>query len=307
MSTGSARNQTLSYLMRTFKRVGLEPSARHGQNFLIDLNLQRLLLESAELAPTDVVLEVGTGTGALSVLMAERAAAIVTVEIDRHLAQVAQEQLAGAGNVVMLVQDALRNKNNISDAVLEAVRAQLAVDPARRLKLVANLPYCVATPIISNLLSTDVTPVLMTVTIQKELADRIVAVPSTKDYSALSIWIQCQCHTEIVRVLPPEAFWPRPKVHSAIVRIRPDEALRAAIPDREFFHEFVRALFFHRRKFLRSVLVAAFKNRLEKPEVDEVLATLEFFTADTRAEQLDVPTILRLCEAFRLRLAADAT
>ena len=131
-------------------------------------------------------------------------------------------------NVRLLSQDALRNKNNLSPAVLDVLRSELAAGPDRKLKLVANLPYNVATPIISNLLAGDVVPTSMTVTIQKELGDRIMARPSTKDYSALSVWMQSQCRIELVRVMPPSVFWPRPKVNSAILHIEVDESLRCA-------------------------------------------------------------------------------
>ncbi len=288
--------------MRRFREVGLEPDKRRGQNFLIDLNLLEILADAVDVGEHDVVLEVGTGLGSLTALLAERAAAVVTVEIDKHLQQLASEVLHGFDNVTLIGHDALRNKNHLHPAVIEAVQAQLAVDPQRQLKLAANLPYCIATPIISNLLSTPMTPVSMTVTIQKELADRIVAPPGTKDYSALSIWIQSQCQAEILRILPPQVFWPRPKVDSAIIQIVPDLEKRASIPDLEFFHQFVRSLFFHRRKFLRSVLVSALKEKLTKPEVDQILIA-QGFGSDARAEQLDVDTILALCEAVRQAVA----
>jgi 16S rRNA (adenine1518-N6/adenine1519-N6)-dimethyltransferase len=293
------RNQTISYLTRRFREVGLEPATRHGQNFLIDMNLQRLLVDSAEIADHDVVLEVGTGTGALTALMAQRAAAVVTVEIDKRLFQMASEELIDADNVTMLQQDALKNKNHFAAEVLDTVQAQL--DGTRRFKLVANLPYNIATPVVSNLLACPLVPHSMTVTIQKELAERMVAKPSTKDYSHLSIWIQCQCNVEIVRIMPPSVFWPRPKVESAIVHIEVAPQLRERIPDLAFFHAFTRSLFFHRRKFLRSVLVSAFKKRLTKQQVDDVLRGLEY-GPDQRAEQLSVDQVLQLCEAMRARL-----
>ncbi|KKK69962.1 hypothetical protein LCGC14_2928800, partial [marine sediment metagenome] len=274
MPEGSSQNQTLSFLIRRFKEAGIRPYTRFGQNFLIDLNLQRVLLGAAELGPDDVVLEVGTGTGSLTVLMAQDAAAVVTVEIDRQLFQLAGEELHELNNVTMLQLDALKNKNRLNQAMLDAVAEQLNAAPGRRLKLVSNLPYNVATPILSNLIALDDPPRAMIVTIQKELADRIVAEPRCKDYSALSIWMQSQCRIEIVRILPPTVFWPRPKVTSAIIRVTLDDQLRARIPDRVFFHKFVRAMFFHRRKFLRNELLSAFKKRLQKPQVDAIFAEM---------------------------------
>jgi len=296
--------QTVSFLIRRFREAGIRPNTRHGQNFLVDLNLVHLLAQSADVGPEDVVLEVGTGTGSLTALLAERAAAVVTVEIDSQLHQLAAEELIDFDNVTMLRQDALKNKNRFHPHVLEIVREKLGEQPGRRLKLAANLPYNVATPVLSNMLSTDVIPVSMTVTIQKELAERITARPRTKDYSALSIWIQAQCDTEIIRIMPPTVFWPRPKVHSAIIQVVPREEKRNAIPDLEFFHSFVRSMFFHRRKFLRSELISAFKDKLDKTAVDEILAE-QGLAGNSRSEELDVDAMLALCEASRTRLGGS--
>jgi 16S rRNA (adenine1518-N6/adenine1519-N6)-dimethyltransferase len=300
MPSPGPRHQTLSFLRKRFDECGLRPDSRHGQNFLIDLNLVHLLAESAQLTRDDVVLEVGTGTGSLTAMMAEEAGAVVSVEIDGHLHQMASEDLLAFSNVTLLHQDALRNKNNISATVLDTVQQELAAAPHRQLKLAANLPYNVATPLISNLLLLDTPPVSMTVTIQKELADRIVAVPATKDYGALSVWVQAQCRAEVVRVMPPEVFWPRPKVTSAIIQLVLEPERRAAIPDLNYFHDFGRAIFFHRRKFLRSVAQSAYKHRLEKAEVDAAIAECELDPTQ-RAEELHLEQILTLCEALRKR------
>jgi 16S rRNA (adenine1518-N6/adenine1519-N6)-dimethyltransferase len=293
--------QTQSFLSQRFREAGIRPSTRHGQNFLIDLNLLDLLVRTANLGPRDVVLEVGTGLGSLAARMAQLAAAVITVEIDPRLFQLASEELARLPNVTMLQQDALKNKNTISPAILDAVREQIAAHPGSQLKLVANLPYNVATPLLSNLLTVDPLPVSMSATIQKELADRIVARPGTKDYSALSIWMQALCAIQIVREMPPQVFWPRPKVHSAIIQILPVPEKRAAIGDLKFFHDFVRALFFHRRKFLRGVMISSLRDQLDKAAIDEILASFGF-SADARAEQLEVKTLIALAQAVRERI-----
>lgn len=294
-----ANRQTISYLRRRFGQVGLEPNARHGQNFLIDLNLIEILAEAADIGPQDVVLEIGTGMGSLTALLAEKAGKVVTVEIDQHLHQLAREELEQYDNVVMIKQDALKNKNHFAQPVLDTVRAALESVPSAQFKLAANLPYNIATPIISNLLICELPPpVSMTVTIQKELADRIMAAPNSKDYGALSVWIQSMCRVELVRILPPTVFWPRPKVHSAIIKIILEPERRAAIPDLEFFHQFARSIFFHRRKFLRSVAISAFKERLSKPEVDAVLQA-QGLGPEARSEQLSVDQFLELSERFR--------
>jgi 16S rRNA (adenine1518-N6/adenine1519-N6)-dimethyltransferase len=296
----SAR-QTQSFLIQRMQEAGVRPQLQHGQNFLVDLNLLDLIVRTADLGPQDVVLEVGTGMGSLTGRMAQLAAGVVTVEIDPRLFALASEELHGLANVTMLHQDALKNKNTIHPAVLEAVRHKLDAHPGSQLKLVANLPYSIATPILSNLLLVTPVPVSMTATIQKELADRMVAAPGTKDYSALSIWMQALCAIEVVREMPPQVFWPRPKVNSAIIQILPNPAKRDQVGDVTFFHEFVRSLFFHRRKFLRGVMASALAEKLSKTEIDEILGQFEL-PPDARAEQLPVETLIQLAKAVKRAL-----
>ena len=290
--------QTKSFLIERFREMGIRPATRHGQNFLIDLNLVDLIINAADLTSDDVVLEVGTGTGSLTETMAGLAAAVVTVEIDSHLFELASEQLLDLSNVTMLRLDALHNKNKFDDRVMDAVGHHLSAAPGRQFKLVANLPYNIATPVISNLLLARHVPVSMTATIQKELAERIIAPPSTKDYSALSVWIQSQCKAEIVRLMPPSVFWPEPKVTSAILQIVVDPERRAKIGDLSFFHQIVKSLFLHRRKFLRANVVSAMKEHLTKEQIDALFAEMGF-AADTRTEQLDVETMITLADKLR--------
>jgi 16S rRNA (adenine1518-N6/adenine1519-N6)-dimethyltransferase len=289
--------QTVSYLTRRFREVGIEPERQHGQNFLVDLNLVRLLVDRADLGPSDVVLEVGTGTGSLTALVAQRAGAVVTVEVDPRMFQLAAEELVDYRNVTMLHLDALKSKNRLDPRVLDALGERLTQTPGGIFKLVANLPYNIATPVISNLLAGPLIPRTMTVTVQKELADRMMAQPSTKDYGALSIWVQSQCRVELVREMPPSVFWPRPKVTSAIVHLQFEPTLRARISNPDGFHAFVRSLFLHRRKLLRGVLAAALKNQLDKPRIDKLMTKLKL-DPQARAEELDVARVLELYETI---------
>jgi len=298
-----SERQTLSFLSRTLQRAGLQPKTKYGQNFLIDLNLLNILIEGAELSDRDVVLEVGTGLGSLTKTMATKAGRIITVEVDRDLQALANKELSSFPNVQLLGLDALRNKNHLRTEVIDAVRNAMMSLGNAKFKLVANLPYNVATPIISNLLNEEPLVERMVVTIQKELAERIVAQPSCKDYSALSIWMQSQCDCEILRVLPPTVFWPRPNVDSAILRIRPNATKRARIMDLDFFHGKLRALFFHRRKFLRSQLATAFQDELTKPQVDQVLEELNL-EPNLRAEQLSVEQMIALLERCRVTIGS---
>lgn len=298
-----SERQTLTFLAKTLQRAGLQPKTKYGQNFLVDLNLLDILIRGAELSSKDVVLEIGTGLGSLTKTMATQAGAVVTVEVDRDLQALAAKELGSFSNVQLLACDALRNKNHLREEVLDAVRGAMARIPGATFKLVANLPYNVATPILSNLLTVEPVVERMVVTIQKELGERITAEPSCKDYSALTVWMQSQCDCEILRVLPPTVFWPQPKVESAILKIRVNPTKRARIVDPEFFHNKVRALFFHRRKYLRSQVATAMQDDLDKAQVDEVLAVLEM-APNLRAEQLSVERIMELLSECKKRIAA---
>ena len=162
-----SKRQTLSFLQSRFREIGIRPNTKHGQNFLIDLNLVDFVAEAANIQPNDVVMEVGTGTGSLTAQLAERAAEVITVEIDQQLHNLAREELFEVDNITFLQQDVLKNKNNFAPNVLDVIAERVTAD--RGFKLVANLPYNVATPVMSNLLLLDTYPDSMTVMIQKEL------------------------------------------------------------------------------------------------------------------------------------------
>jgi 16S rRNA (adenine1518-N6/adenine1519-N6)-dimethyltransferase len=279
---------------------------RYGQNFLIDLNIHELIVDAAEVGPGDVVLEVGPGAGALTSLMAERGAAVLAVDIDPSMARLAAEATAGMPNVRVLNADALAGKNTLNPEVLDNVRAGLAAAPGRAFKLVANLPYNVATPIVGNLLvHPELRPERMVVTIQKELADRMLAPPAAGAYGALSVTCQALADVTLVRTLPPSVFWPRPKVDSAVVKLVPDPAKRTAIGDLDWFHSVVRRVFLHRRKNLRSVLSSLYRDRLTKPEVDALLESLGL-EGGVRAEAMDVEELIALAAALKDRLGEAA-
>ena len=298
----STPRQTLTYLRHLFEHRGIAPNRRYGQNFLIDLNTHDLIARSAELASQDVILEVGPGAGALTTLMAPQVSAVVSVEIDPALAQLTREAVSGLPNVRVLNMDALSRKSEINPEVLDNVRAGLAVAPDRRFKLVANLPYNVATPIISNLLvHPDLCPSLMVVTIQRELAERMLAEPHTEMYGSLSVMVQALADAEMIRILSPKVFWPRPKVESAIVKIVPSAEKRAAIPDLPWFHEVVRRIFTLRRKNLRVVLFSLWRDQwTSKAEVDALIESIDL-TGDVRAESMNVTEFIDLSEALRSR------
>lgn len=295
--------QTRSHLMELFEQQGFHPRTDLGQNFLIDLNLLEYVVNEAELSDRDVVLEIGAGTGGMTTFLAQRAAAVVSVEVDRRIIEFTRQAVAPYSNVTLLHQDALKSKHTFAPEVVAALREKLAEGPDRRLKLVANLPYSIATPVISNLVASELPWNRMVVTIQLELGERMNAKPGTSDYSALSAWLQSQCRVRILKRLPPTVFWPRPKVNSAIVLVTPKPTGRDAIADRAFFQDFLRRLFTQRRKFLRSVLVSMFRKELAKEDIDGLLAEMKF-DEKTRAEALEPAVLVDLANRFHARLAA---
>jgi 16S rRNA (adenine1518-N6/adenine1519-N6)-dimethyltransferase len=240
----------------------------------------------------------------LTSLMAGRGAAVVAVEVDPALARLTSEAVAGLSNVRVLHRDALEGKNALSPEVLDAVRAGLAAGPGRRFKVVANLPYNVATPVIANLLvHPELVPERMVVTIQRELAERLTAEPASPAYGAVSVLVQALAAVSIVRALPPTVFWPRPKVDSAVVAIRPEAARRARVGDVAWFHELVRRVFLHRRKYLRHVLAGLWRDQWTKAEVDAWLES-RGLSGQLRAEALDVEEFVDLAQALKERWGA---
>src|SRR5713226_5629247 len=241
--------QTLSYLRNLLAARGIHPKNKLGQNFLIDLNVLDLLVRTAELSRDDLIIEEGSGTGSLTARLAEQAGAVLSVEMDRDFFELTRETTAGQANVYLLSGDILRNKNKLNPQVfstLDEAKRRSGCEPGSArpcvLKLVANLPYAVAVPVISNFLLTELSFERMVVTVQWEIAERLLALPSTKAYGALAVLVQSLAEVSLVRRLAPSVFWPRPQVESAIVLIRPSPVKRAWVGDVTRFRNFLRDL-----------------------------------------------------------------
>lgn len=301
-SPEASPRQTLSYLRNLLEERGIQPKTKLGQNFLIDLNVLDGVVQAAELSHEDLALEVGSGTGSLTARLADIAGAVLSIEIDPDFYRLVAEFLHGRENVQLLAGDVLRNKNEIRPEVFAAARAQRERFGCRRVKLVANLPYAVAVPVISNLLLSELDVERMVVMVQWEIAERLLAEPGSKSYGALAVLVQSLADVEAVkRRLPPAVFWPRPQVASAVLRIRPNAAKRRRVEEMAGsaarFRSFLRDLYVHRRKNLRGALAALPSGRTAKGEVDERLAALGL-EGTVRAEALDREQHLRLCQVF---------
>ncbi|OHB78490.1 MAG: ribosomal RNA small subunit methyltransferase A [Planctomycetes bacterium RBG_16_55_9] len=241
--------QTKRQIQQLLSSAGIRPSGRLGQHFLVDLNLMRLLVDSANIQKDDIVLEVGCGTGSLTQALAEKAGRTIAVELDRNLFEIAKTQLAKAENVGLINSDVLESKHTISRAVTEALTAVRESCPGRVL-LVANLPYNVASPLMMNLVTGPTIADGMVVTVQKEVAERMTAKPGTGHYGTLSIFLGATGEVETIRILKPSVFWPRPQVDSAMVRFARKPARAAQVTDMERFSEMVHLFMGHRRKTL---------------------------------------------------------
>jgi len=264
--------QTKHQIQELLSSAGVSPHRRLGQHFLVDLNLMRLLVDSADPGREDVVLEVGCGTGSLTLALAERAGAVVAVEIDRTLHSIAQSQLAGCENVRIVNSDVLSGKGSLNPAVVETLEQARErtksmglmgrIGPMQRgpeaslgrLLLVSNLPYDVASPVMIDLVKGPPVADAMAITVQKEVAERMVAGPGSRDYGTLSIFLQAAGDVEILRVLKPSVFWPAPGVDSAMVRFVRNEHKCRQIGDMAILSDVVGLFMGHRRKMLRACL-----------------------------------------------------
>lgn len=218
---------------------------KYGQNFLTDLYVLDQIIEASEISSNDYVIEIGPGIGSLTQALAEKAGQVVAIEIDAHLIPILKETLKGYDNIKILNEDVLKVD----------IKALLAEVPTSwSVKVVANLPYYITTPIIMGLLEKKLPINQITVMIQKEVADRIQAGPGTKDYGALSVAVQYYCRPEIVVHVPPHAFIPQPKVGSAVIQLTVLEQPKIQVKDEKFFFEIVRAAFGQRRKTLLNAL-----------------------------------------------------
>ena len=273
--------QTLTDIKRLLEAHGLSPRKALGQNFLIDHNLIRKLVDTSGVGAGDLVLEVGPGTGTLTEELVERGCRVVACELDPHLAALLRNRFPpptqpdAPGSVVLVEGDCLESKRAISREVVRALGG-------RPFALVANLPYNAATPLMLSLLCEHPECRGLFVTIQREVADRLLAKPGTKDFGPLAIVAQAVGDLHLIATLPPECFWPRPDVTSAMVAVTRRTSPLTDNP--RSLADFCQGLFTQRRKQLGSILGRAG----EWPE--GISPTL-------RAEQLTVGQVIELQRA----------
>lgn len=255
-----------------------------GQNFLIDGNIVRKIVESAEITKEDYVLEVGPGMGTLTEELALNAKKVLAVEIDKNLKPVLEETLGQYPNVEVLFGDIL--KLNIE----EIIKGKM---DDKRIKIVANLPYYITTPIIAKFLENSYKIDSINVMVQKEVAERITASPNTKAYGSLTVFAQFYSNPQIVLNIPKTVFIPQPKVDSAVIRLDIKDKYRDI--DREKFFKIVKASFSQRRKTILNTLSSGLN--IEKDEIRRVLDK-SGIEPNKRAENLTIEEYINLSKEF---------
>jgi 16S rRNA (adenine1518-N6/adenine1519-N6)-dimethyltransferase len=275
--------QSKHQIQSLLAEAGSQPRHRFGQNFMIDQNLVRLIAQAADLTGKDCIIEVGPGTGTLTEELLASGASLTAVEIDRDLARLLRDRHADNSAFRLIEGDALAHKRELNPELLATI--EQARRDARPVKLVANLPYNIASPLVIELLLAGVD--LLVFTVQKEVALRLRAGAGDDAYGQLSVLANLLARVEILRTLPPQAFWPEPGVESALVRMKRDDRLGAsARPLSDFLH----SLFSARRKTLRKSLTQA------KLPADAMLAKAGI-EPTLRPEELAPNQLLSLFEA----------
>lgn len=271
-------------------QYGIATKKSLGQNFLTDLNILHNIVAAAELTAADNVVEIGPGIGALTEQLAKVAKRVLAFEIDNRLIPVLADTLSPYPNVKVLNEDIL----NVN--LPATLTTELGTEAP--LKLVANLPYYITTPILMNVLQSGVAFDNIVVMMQKEVADRLSAKPGNKDYGSLSIVVQYRMNAEVAFIVPRTAFVPQPNVDSAIVKLTKRAPLEVLPYDEKAFFKFVKASFVHRRKSYWNNLTVYFG----KDDATKALITkaLELAGVDpkVRAEKLDLATFITLTNAF---------
>ena len=243
-------------------KYNMSAKKKFGQNFLIDSGVLEGIVEAAGVTDTDCVLEIGPGIGSLTQYLAESAMKVVAVEIDRGLIPVLQDTLSEYDNVTVINEDVL--KVDIDQIVKE-------YNGGRPIKVVANLPYYITTPIIMKLFESGAPIESITVMVQKEVADRMSAPPGNKDYGSLSLAVSFYSEAETVMDVPPSSFIPQPGVGSAVVKLTRNEEPRVKVKDDKYLFEIIRTSFNQRRKTLSNSLSNNPSLGVSRQEVQDAL------------------------------------
>lgn len=261
---------------------------KFGQNFLIDTHVLDKIISAAGITKDDFVLEIGPGIGTMTQYLACAAREVVAVEIDKNLIPILEDTLQDYENVSVINDDILK----VDIAALAEEKNQ-----GRPIKVVANLPYYITTPIIMGLFEKNVPLESITVMVQKEVADRMQVGPGTKDYGALSLAVQYYAEPYIVANVPPNCFMPRPSVGSAVIRLTRHQEMPVQVKDEKLMFRLIRASFNQRRKTLANGLKNSPELQFSKEEIETAIETLGK-GASVRGEALTLEEFAKLANSF---------
>ena len=262
------------------QKYGFNFQKKYGQNFLIDANILDKIIDSAEITREDCVVEIGPGIGTMTQYLAENAREVIAVEIDKNLIPILEETLKGYENVSIVNEDIL--KVDLNRLVKER-------NEGKPIKVVANLPYYITTPIIMGLFESRVPLSSITIMVQKEVADRMQVGPGTKDYGALSLAVQYYARPEIMLNVPPTCFMPRPNVGSAVIRLTRFEEPPVKTDDERKMFSIIRAAFNQRRK----TLVNALANGLSYADKDGMMIHVSRQEVSMALDQMGLSQTIR--------------
>ena len=267
---------------------------KFGQNFLIDTHVLEKIIESAGVTKDDFVLEIGPGIGTMTQYLCEAAREVTAVEIDTNLIPILEDTLSAYDNVTVINQDILK---------LDIKALAEEKNGGRPIKVVANLPYYITTPIIMGLFESHVPIDSITIMVQKEVADRMQIGPGTKEYGALSLAVQYYAKPEIVANVPPNCFMPRPNVGSAVIRLTRHEQVPVEVTDEKLMFQLIRASFNQRRKTLANGLNNSPEIHLGKEVIQQSIEELGE-PVNVRGEKLSLEQFAELSNIIYKKLHA---
>lgn len=272
--------------IQTIKKYEFVFQKKFGQNFLIDDHVITKIINAAEITKDDLVLEIGPGIGTMTQYLAESARKVIAVEIDKNLIPILGETLAEYDNVTVINEDILK---------LDINRLVEEENAGKPIKVVANLPYYITTPIIMGLFESHVPLQSITVMVQKEVADRMQVGPGSKDYGALSLAVQYYAKPYIAANVPPNCFIPRPGVGSAVIRLTRYEEPPVTVKDESLMFKLIRASFNQRRKTLQNGIANSPELPYSKAQVEKALEKMEL-AANVRGESLTLAEFAKLSD-----------
>lgn len=274
--------------IETIQKYGFDFQKKYGQNFLIDARVLDKIIAAAEIGPEDCVLEIGPGIGTMTQYLAEQAGKVIAVEIDDKLIPILQETLKDYDNVRIIHQDVMKlDLNELAETE----------NHGKPMKVVANLPYYITTPIIMGLFEQNVPLQNITVMVQKEVADRMQVGPGTKEYGALSLAVQYYAKPYIVANVPPNCFIPRPNVASAVIRLTRYTEPPVAVKNEKLMFQLIRASFNQRRKTLVNGIGNAAQLNYTKEQVQQALERMGASPA-VRGETFTLEDFARLSDTL---------